>query len=614
MSEARGELLATMELNRKILDAMPGGIVHVAKDGAILAANAEALRILGMSFDEITQKYTRDWEPETIWEDGSPCTLADYPVTKAMLTGEPQPPATIGVRRPDGKISWAIFTAVPVDDGVIVTFVDITDRKNAQDELRRSQDLLRSVLDSAPNPIATADLDGRLLILNKGPPIYETPAIGLPAWERIAPEDQAKVRAHFQRVVETGETVSYECKGRSGIFWLVHAGPRREGEKIVGVTFVAWDVTKQRELESRVAIADRMASIGTLAAGVAHEINNPLTYLLANLEWLSRSPDPQVAERAIAALEGAQRIRSVVSDVGTFSHVSEGRRALLDVRQVIDAALRMAHAEIRCRARVTRRYEEIPAVIANDARLGQVFLNLIVNAAQAIPEGEIDKNEISIATSTAPDGRISVEISDTGIGIEPDVLAKVFDPFVTTKPRGIGTGLGLYISRNIVTSLGGEISVRSAVGEGTTFRVVLPAAADVAAQPPRVESDPGPASDRRLRILVADDEQSIAWVMKSFLAEHDVFVAHTGREAIDLLDKSEFDLTFCDLVMPDLTGIDVYDHLRECKPGAEKKLIFMTGGAFTERTRKFLETVPNEVLDKPFTLGDVARVVSRRAR
>lgn len=612
-----------LELNRRIVEAMPGGIVHVGANGAILLANAEACRVLGMSFDAVTQRYAQDWEPETIWEDGTPCLASDYPVTKALVTGEAQPTATIGVRRPDATIAWALFTAVPVlapggeVTGAVVTFLDITARKGNEAALRHSEELLRSVLDSAPSPIATTDREGRMLLLSKAPAGVEKAGIGQLAWTGLAAEDQPKAQQAFQRVMQTGEPQTYEARGKSGIRWLVHLGPRREGNEIAGATYVAWDVTKTKEIESRLAIADRMASIGTLAAGVTHEINNPLTYLMANLTWAFRQAeengDKKMCERLAHAVEGAERIKSVVADLGAFSHTSEGRKVLLDVRPLLDAAIRMAMNEIRCRARIVTHYEDTPPVLASDGRLGQVFLNLVVNAAQAIPEGDIENNTITVKTSDEH-GRIVVEVSDTGTGIAPDVIDKIFDPFVTTKPRGVGTGLGLYICKNVVTAIGGELSVHSLQGKGTTFRVVLPAATGVAPREPAIPNETKPpTSGKRLKILVADDETSIATVMRTFLVDHDVEIVKTGREAIALLSEHEFDLAFCDLVMPDLTGVDVYEHLREHCPGREETLVFMTGGAFTERTRKFLETVPNEVLDKPFTLHEVASVVARRA-
>ena len=614
-------LMASTELNRRIVEAMPGGLVHVASDGAILAANAEAVRILGLAYDALTRRYTQDFDTETIWEDGSPCPASDYPVTRALLTGKPQPRATIGVRRPDGQVSWAVFTAVPILDpasgavsSVVVTFLDVTESK-------RREELVRSVLTSAPNPIATADRNGKLLSLSKGPLDAQAQVLGLPAWHHLVPEDQPRAQDAIARVVATGIPESYEARGSSGIRWLVHVGPRSEAGECVGVTFVATDVTSHRELEARVAIADRLASVGLLAAGVAHEVNNPLTYLLANLERLDRDTAERSAEergRIAAALDAGQRIRAIVADLRAFSSMDEGRPALVEVPEVIETALRLAQGEIRSRARVRTSYGRTPPVLANEGRLCQVFLNIIINAAQAIPEGDVEHNEIAVATGADDDGNVVVEIADTGVGIAPTLLERVFDPFVTTKPRGVGTGLGLYVCRNVVTALGGELGVESEPGKRTRLRVVLPAADEAlrttaASRPHPPQPNPKPPA-RRMRVAVIDDETLIASVIRDFLEDHDVEIAHTGREAIALLSRAEFDVVFCDLVMPDLTGMDLYEHIRTHQPGREAALVFMSGGAFTARTRAFLAEVPNEVLDKPFRLEEIARVVAKRAR
>ncbi len=618
---ARLDLLARTELNRRVIEAMPGGVVHVDRSGAILAANGEALRVLGLSHDALTDKYTTDFETETIWEDGTPCPAAEYPVTRALVTGEPQKPATIGVRRPDGTTSWAVFTATPLLDestkevtGVVVTFFDVTEQKRIARESQRSEELLRSILAGAPSPIATSDREGTLLVVNRLPKVHAVDeAIGRPAWYYLVREDQQKAKDAIARIVATGKPESYEALGVSGRRWLVHAGPRYDGDEIAGVTFVTWDVTEQRELERRVAIADRMASIGQLAASVAHEVNNPLTYLMVNLEWLRThlAGNPQAEERLAAATHGAGRIRDVVADLRTFSQVSDGRRVLLEVRHVVEGALRIAQGETRCRARVVTSYGEAPPVLANEGRLGQVFLNLIINAAQAIPEGDIAHHEIRVSTGVDDDGRVVVEISDTGAGIPAAQLPTIFDAFVTTK-EGEGTGLGLYICREVVTSLSGEITVTSTPGQGSTFRVALPpASVALRTEKPPSDAPPVSRSSRRLRVLVADDEPAIVSVLLDCLAEHDVTAVASGREALERLEAESFDFALCDIGMTDLTGMDVYERLRAASPGKEQKLVFMSGGAFTERARQFLKSIPNEVIDKPFTCADVARVVTR---
>ena len=613
------QLLATEELNRRIIEAMPGGVIHVGTDGSIRVANAAALRILGLQWDVALDRYVREVDVEVLRADGSPMPPDETPVACALRTGEAQPPLVIGARRPGGVTTWAVHTAVPVFvprtnevSGAVGTFLDITEARRTDAALSTSESLLQSIVESAPNPIALADREGRLVYSSRLPEINRG-LVGRPIWEALREEDRAAARASFERVMVTGEPQTYEATGRSGTRWLVHAGPRRENGVIVGVTYVGWDVTRQKELETRLTVADRMASIGTLAAGIVHEINNPLTYVLVNLEWLAKKADLDEATRArvTAALEGGERIRGVVSDVRTFSSAGVAQNVPVDVRHTLDAALRIAQGELRQRARVVTRYDAIPSVIASEARLGQVFLNLLLNAAQAIPTGRPRDNTVTVAASVEAD-HVVVRVSDTGVGIAPELLGSIFEPFVTTKPEGVGTGLGLYICRNVVTALGGALEVESAVGAGTTFTVRLPAARPIhTSRPAGTTASPLTA---RLRVLVLDDEIAIASTLRHLLGDHEVVVAYSAEEALEHVRGTDFDVVFCDLVLPDRPGIDVYDRVREAWPGREDRVIFMTGGVLDARARATLARVKNPVLEKPFTLDDVLSAVRAVAR
>lgn len=264
------------------------------------------------------------------------------------------------------------------------------------------------------------------------------------------------------------------------------------------------DVTDRVRIQQQLVTADRLASLGLLAAGVAHEINNPLAYVLGNIETMGRTL-PKVARELTAlegevdsgrvkehvgaaiqmlekaeamqktAVEGCLQMRLIVADLKTFSRADEDAVGLVDVRWSLDAATNIARNEIEKRARLITRYGDVPLVRANESRLGQVFLNLLVNAAQAIPDGDPSGNEVRIATRVDALGRVVIEISDTGPGIAAHEMERVFDPFFTTKPVGVGTGLGLSICHGIVAGLGGSIEIASAPGQGATFRVTLPA-------------------------------------------------------------------------------------------------------------------------------------------
>jgi PAS domain S-box-containing protein len=491
-SDVLAALRAREELNQRIVEAMPCGLVHVSASGAILSANAEAQRILGQTYDALTQRLTSDFDPETIWEDGTPCRVADYPVTKALTTGHAQPPATIGVLRPDGTVSWAVYTAVPVLEpstgrvsGAVVTLSDITGRKRIEQALRESEAHLRSVLESAPNMILSADREGRIRFINRAvPPTTTEGVIGTSIYDYVRPPDEARVRACVERVLATGHVDGYDIQGPEHLgarSYTVRVGPISYGSVVAGVTIVTWDVTERRALEAQLAAADRAASIGTLVAGVAHEINNPLMQALGNIELLRRGlrsfPEAVALREAVEAVaEGAGHIRDVVRDLSCCSENGERGSLAVDVHELIESSLRLAQGQLRTRARVRRCFGAVPelSLNLNSARLGQVLLNLILNAAQAIPEGRVDENEVSVTTRVEEGGMLVVVVADTGEGIPPDLINRVFEPFVTTKAAGAGTGLGLHICRSIVTAMGGSISVKSTVGAGTTFSIRLP--------------------------------------------------------------------------------------------------------------------------------------------
>jgi PAS domain S-box-containing protein len=250
---------------------------------------------------------------------------------------------------------------------------------------------------------------------------------------------------------------------------------------IGGVVCTFRDVTDRKKLEARLLASDRMVSIGSLASGIAHEINNPLSYATANLDFLLEELQPaagsQVNEALRDAREGLLRVSGIVRGLRAFSRTDDERSVPLDISAVLDSSFGLAGNELQRRARVIKEYApDLPQVLGNEAKLGQVFVNLLVNAAEAIQPGDASGNEIRVR-ATAADGQVTVEVKDTGRGIAPEHGAQIFDPFYTTKDIGKGMGLGLFVCQNIVASQGGSITFESELGKGTTFRVSLPAVA-----------------------------------------------------------------------------------------------------------------------------------------
>jgi len=304
-------------------------------------------------------------------------------------------------------------------------------------------------------------------------------------------------------------------------------------------------------------------------------------------------------------------VATIVRDLRTFSRVEEDDRGPIDVRRVLEASISIAWNEIRHRARLAKEYGDTPPVVANEARLAQVFVHLLLNAAHALPEGDAARHEIRVVASTDAKGRVVVEVRDTGNGIPADIIDRIFDPFFTTKPVGIGTGLGLSVCHGIVGSLGGEISAHSPPGGGTTFRVSLPAYAAPPTFDERTTLAPASPRSPRPRALIIDDEPFVVQALRRTLeTDADVVTVESGRDAIDLLLRDQrFDVILCDLMMPDIGGMDVYEAVRRARPGVEKNFVLMTGGAFTHRARDFVAAVPNRCLDKPIDPEEIRRLV-----
>jgi CheY-like chemotaxis protein/two-component sensor histidine kinase len=323
--------------------------------------------------------------------------------------------------------------------------------------------------------------------------------------------------------------------------------------------------------------------------------------------WIREEIKPSLDD----AREAAERVRFIVRDLKMFSRSpSEERTGPVNVKAIMESSLRMAWNEVRHRARLVKNYGHVPDVDANEARLGQVFLNLIVNAAQAMPEGRAEENEIQVTTRLDAD-RVIVEVRDTGAGIPAENRTRIFDAFFTTKGVGEGSGLGLAICYRIVKDIGGDLTLESEMGVGTTFRVSLPVAKAEAIEsvaPPSVS----PAA-RRGRILLVDDEEVVIRVLTRILSQGNEVVSMLGaKEALALCEAGEkFDLILCDLMMPIMTGMELYHELVRVAPEQADRMIFVTGGAFTEKARTFLSATLKEHIEKPFNAANLRAIVNR---
>jgi PAS domain S-box-containing protein len=431
---------------------------------------------------------------------------------------------------------------------------------------------------------------------------------------------------------------------------LIDAGGKRV------VLAIATDVTERNRLRQQASLNDKLATVGTLAAGIAHEINNPTAFILNNLAQLvAQLGELRAAKERVAALrgvadpqrppsmagdleavradidrfvveakdilresiDGAERIRDIVKGMKGFTHVEDSAIAAFDLNQAVETALHLTLHEVRNRAQLVKELgADLPPVLGSRGRIQQVVINLVVNAAQAIEDGDAQANRITLATRRDGDW-VRLEVADTGKGIAPENLARIFDPFFTTKPAGVGTGLGLSICHEIVRSHGGDLRVESAVGHGSTFIVLLPVQSPLAAPAPATaaaQAPPAAAEPRRtLRILIVDDEEALLNSFQRMLrGSHAVVIAHGGRAGLEAMKSATppFEIIICDLNMPDIDGMHLHRYVAQASPGLERRIIFMTGGVHAPQALQFLQSVDNPRLQKPFSRHELDAAIA----
>jgi len=530
-----------------------------------------------------------------------------------------------------------------------VASLEALQRGRAEDEVRRSEAMLMAFTDASPDLMFIKDRDGRCLFANPA----SLRALGRAREDVVGKTDheviqdaamEAVVRENDRLVMETGGAQAVEecIPTPAGKRWfLTSKAPLRDRDgRVIGVVGVSRDITDRRNEEARAARQDRLATIGMAAAGVGHEINNPLTYVLSNIESLthelprllgaatagdtarsagrSEADDAalrqEVLQSATEALEGIHRIRDITKRLAALSRVEQVEHTSADLNRALEAAAGMANHEIRFRATLTKQLGDMPPVWATEGKLTQVFLNLLLNAAHSIDEGDALAHRVTLRT-WAHGADVLVEVADTGRGIPPENLERIFEPFFTTKPSGMGSGLGLAICRSIVAELGGDISVTSRVGEGTRVVVRLPAS--VASRgtppgPPREADAPAPLRAPRGRLLVVDDEVALTRSLARTLgSHHDVVVANSGREARTLLEGDRaFDVVLCDLMMPDVDGVELHSWLAHVDPALASRVVFMSGGAFIPRVADYVARTGTLRIDKPFDTAQLRGLVA----
>jgi len=632
---------------RTVVDTTTDGLILRLRDGTVSLFNNAAARIMGLTHDEfaaITPQTPYAHPVETYRENGEVLPPNERPNWQALATGAPNTGMVYALRRTDGSQVWLSANSVPLfrdgesePYGVVSSYRDVTAERAARATIEDRNERLRLAL--AASGAVEWEWDGTSGRIHLGvgwADLFgeEPPSEGLSVrgfLARVHPEDRDGFEAHTTALIRGDQgdldvtfrvlradrgTRRLRARGR-----MVTRTPSGVAQRALGT---AMDVTAHHALQEQLLAATHLASVGTLAAGVAHEINNPLLWLLGNLEWaLEELPpserDGEIRRALREALDGGRRVAGVVKAMRALGRPEPERHesAQVDLRRELLDALNLSRNQITQRARLRVDIPEaLPPVRAGVNELGRVFLNLLQNAAQAIPEGDPEGHVVRVRASVV-EGTLEVEVRDSGVGMSPEVRARAFEAFFTTKPQGVGMGLGLSIARNIVEAVGGSLTVESAPGVGTAFTVRVPVASGTpsSSPPPPTGPEPEPPTPRR-RVMIIDDEPLVGQSLLRMLSRtHDVSVfttAHAALRAID--DGAAPDAILCDLMMPELDGVGFWEALAARAPALRARVVFLSGGVFGERAANFEREHDVRVLSKPVSRARLLAELERCAQ
>ncbi len=559
-------------------------------------------------------------------------SAADADVVERALRDAGEFRGELSVRTEAGEVWHALHLLTTSDPAtgspaILVNETNIDDRKRSELalveaseklehrvvartlELAEQRAFVEGILETSPCFMFVADAGGVVVRGNRALRDwlgYDPVVTECPAW-RLLTDCTAEIYWEWIRTAPPSELEVESRRGakvRSVVYWTLQVFEVDDNRFLVGAGL---DITERREMQMRVQTNDRMAALGTLASGVAHEINNPLAYVLTNVELAqsrARSGDVEAVQEHLDAAAGAcVRAAKIVADLKGFSR-PPGPTTSVNLLAVVDSARRMMSHLLVERQMFGCTVPGDVWVRGDETKLCQVVLNLLVNAAEACEDGGA---EASVHVSVERDGdEVTMLVEDTGAGMSDAVRARIFDPFFTTKGRRQGTGLGLAISHRIVHQLGGAIEVESRIGQGSTFRVRLPGGAP----PDPLRSPQAPARDvGRGRVLIVDDEPGLAEAFAMSLSKHDTMVANSGVEALACLDAAEFDVVVCDMSMPERDGPGLHAALMRQDPDLASRMVFVTGGAFTPQAHQFLREMAGRVLYKPVRTDALRKLV-----
>jgi PAS domain S-box-containing protein len=641
--QAEQALQASEEKHRLLIENLHAGVMVHAPDTSVLLVNEQACALLGVPREQLLGRNADTLPWNFLREDGSPMPLEESPLMRVLATHRLIRDQVLGVVHPGGKTVWILVNKFSQLDSqgalaqVVTAFVDITEQKLALEALKESERFAHAALDSLTAHVAILDEHGVILTTNRrwdqfaehnglspaavGPGVNYLAVLRANQQNATAQQAQAGILAVISGQKEEF-ALEYDCHSSNEKRWFVCRISRFQGEGPVRVVVAHENITQVKLLQKQQLRADRLESLGRLAGGIAHDLNNALTPVLMGMEIL-RMEQPEQSEMLDSIETSCQHAADMVRQLLTFAKGAEGACGPLQITSLIQEIKSIAQKTFPKNIEVAIHCDkELPLILGDGTQLHQVLLNLCVNARDAMPHGghltlSADLLTVdAVYAASIPGGKpgtfVVVSVRDTGAGMEPEVLEHIFEPFFSTKGPDKGTGLGLATVLGVVNGLGGFLQVSSEFGKGSTFSIYLPLAREGESIEP-AQIAPLPFRGRGQTILFVDDEETVQQVGARVLERLNFksLLASDGAEAIWVAaeHRAELSTVVLDMHMPHMDGIAFTRALRRILPQLP---IIVMSGRFDDAIKSELEGLGvTEFLDKPFTESQLSEVLRR---
>ncbi|HXX86295.1 MAG TPA: PAS domain S-box protein [Casimicrobiaceae bacterium] len=606
---------------RAIFDAAEDAIfVHDIDTGIIVDANPRACAAFGYTREEF-----RQLSVGSLGSGERPFAQQDALALIARVIAGEQLRTEWHGKSKDGTLRWyeAFIKRAIIggEDRILSLARDITDRKTAEAALRASEEQYRAMFNASIDGLALWNAEGDIVDTNPalrqmyGYGASEGAALALGTWEGPS------YRPEFLRAVAAGQSLHLDVTERRkdgrALELEVHGIPMQyQGQP--HVLTIARDITEKKRSEEELARQreslyqrEKLAALGSLLAGVAHELNNPLSVVVARAVLLEEQGDPATRAAALKIRTASERCARIVRTFLAMARQQQPQRGPVAVNDVVSAALDIAGYAIRTSS-IDIELDlspDLPLILADEDQLHQVLLNLIINAQQALQEQPPPRRLRIVTRFDSRADALRITVADNGPGIPTQLRARVFDPYFTTKPTGVGTGVGLAVSLGIVEAHGGRLTVTCPGEGGSVFTVTLPVRA-VDEAPAAAPSPKGSAD--QLGILIVDDEADIRETLAEILtgARHRVVAVGSAREALERMATEHYDVILTDIRMPEMDGRALYQEIERRWPGRARLVVFVTGDTLASALREFVHQSGRPVIEKPFLPSEVRRVVA----